>query len=305
MVPGTEHTVRARADDHVGREADRSATRDGPGTLGVGWRRGIDRVAPPVTALAKPPGTSARRDRGVLPLGPFQADPGRAPRPAHRAAVHLAVARRVPRVQPLPGAGVALLQLHELQDPAGAALDRARQLHRDCSTTRSSGSPWQHPLPDGGRRARWRSSCPRDRPAPQPEGDPRDRGLPDDLLSAGGHPRRRRRDPVDLPAQSHQRPGQPVAQGGRHRRAGLVLRPGVGQERDHPDDDLGRRRRRDHLSRRAPGRVARALRGRRGRRCRGVGEAPPRDDPDDQPGDPLQPDHRGDRDPSSPSRRPT
>ena len=97
-------------------------------------------------------------------------------------------------------------------------------------------------------------------------------------------------DPLDLPAQPVERARQPDPRRGRDPGTGLVLRSGLGQERDRPPHGLGGRRRRDHLSRRAAGRVAGPVRSRRGRRRRGLGEAPPRDDPDDQPGDPVQPD---------------
>ena len=57
---------------------------------------------------------------------------------------------------------------------------------------------------------------------------------------------------------------QPDPRARRHRRARLVLRPGLGEERDHPADGLGRRRRRDHLPRA------------RSRACRARSTRPPR-----------------------------
>ena len=131
-----------------------------------------------------------------------------------------------------------------------------------------------------------------DRAPAQPQEHARDRGLPDDLLPARRDPGGRRRHPLDLPAEPVERAGQPAPRLRRHRRTGLVLRSGVGEERDRPPHGLGRGRRRDHLSRGAPGRVPGPVRSRRGGRRRCLGEAPPRDDPDDQPGDPVQPHRR-------------
>ena len=112
--------------------------------------------------------------------------------------------------------------------------------------------------------------------------------------------------PVPLPAQPVERPAstRPSGSSASTGPAGSSI-PAWAKNGIILLTDLGRRRRRDHLSGRAPGRVARPLRGRRGRRRRGLGQAAPRHDPDDQPGDPVQPDHRRDRGLPAVHRRPS
>ena len=188
-----------------------------------------------------------------------------------------------------------------LQSPRWVGLDNYAALLRDPAVLEVDR---QHAVPDADRGPARGRRRPRHRPPAQQSEGPRAGGLPDDLLPA-------RRDPRLSPAPllfifllnpSNGLVNQILGLR-RHRRTRLVLRSRMGEERADPADGLGRRRRRDHLSRRAPGRVAIAVRGRGGRRRRSVGEAAPRDDPDDQPGDPVQPDRRRDRARSSCSRR--
>ena len=136
--------------------------------------------------------------------------------------------------------------------------------------------------------------------------DPRAGGLPDDLLPAGRDPGRSRPRccssscSTRRPASSTRSSGSSGIDGPR-----WFFDPDWAKTRIDPAPDLGRRRRRDHLSRRAPGRVASPVRGRGGRRRRSMGQAAPRDDPDDQPGHPVQPDRRRDRGLPAVHRRPS
>ena len=127
-----------------------------------------------------------------------------------------------------PAAGVPLLQLHRLPDPAAPEWIGLQNYQRMVDDPLLLEGPLEHDLaggrdgPDLGRgRARGLA-------APERPGDLRDVDLPDDLLPAGRGAGRRERRPVDLVPQPEVRAGQrrPWVSSGSTARNGSTTRRG-------------------------------------------------------------------------------